>query len=124
MSVSTVLLGTFTGGPGGGMDEEGPPSESEGLYTVQFDSASGEFVPGSLRLRAEVASLKKELEARKDYPAVVAERNGLREAMAKACATSANARRADASRRLIAEGLGDFPAMFDEAICKGGSTRA
>ena len=56
MSVSTVLLGTFTGGPGGGMDEEGPPSESEGLYTVQFDSASGEFVPGSLSLRAEVAT--------------------------------------------------------------------
>ena len=70
-------------------------------------------------LHATLASLKKELEARKDYPAVVAERNGLREAMAKACATSANARRAEASRRLIAEGLEDFPALFDEAICAG-----
>ena len=70
-------------------------------------------------LHATLASLKKELEARKDYPAVVAERNGLREAMAKACPTSANARRAEASRRLIAEGLEDFPALFNEAICKG-----
>ena len=70
-------------------------------------------------LRATVESQEKELEARKDYHAVVAERNGLREAMAKACATSPNARRAEASRRLIAEGLEDFPALFDEAICEG-----
>ena len=70
-------------------------------------------------LRAEVASLKKKVEARKDYDAVVAELKGLQKAMAKACATSANARRAEASRRLIAEGLEDFPALFDEAICEG-----
>ena len=31
-SSSTVFLGTFTGGPGGGMASDHGPSESEGIY--------------------------------------------------------------------------------------------
>jgi 6-phosphogluconolactonase len=49
----TLMVGTFTGGPGGGMDMDGPPSESHGIYSVQFDPESGEFVDGTLKLRAD-----------------------------------------------------------------------
>ena len=35
------------------MDMDGPPSESQGIYSVQFDPDSGEFVDGTLKLRAD-----------------------------------------------------------------------
>ena len=38
---STVFLGTFVGGPGGGMRLDGPPSESAGIYSARFDPSTG-----------------------------------------------------------------------------------
>jgi 6-phosphogluconolactonase (cycloisomerase 2 family) len=52
MPVHTVFLGTFTGGPGGGMEMDGPPSASEGIYTAQFDDETGQL--DQLKLVAEV----------------------------------------------------------------------
>ena len=40
-SSSTVFLGTFTGGPGGGMASDHGPSESEGIYTAAFNADTG-----------------------------------------------------------------------------------
>jgi hypothetical protein len=48
-SSSTVFLGTFTGGPGGGMASDHGPSESEGIYTAAFNADTGvsELCPAS-----------------------------------------------------------------------------
>lgn len=35
------------------MDMAGPPSESLGIYSVEFDAESGKFVDGTLKLRAD-----------------------------------------------------------------------
>jgi len=59
MAPLTVMIGTFTapnGDIGGGMDMEGAPSESHGVYSVSFDPSTGTFDAGTLALRADAGA--------------------------------------------------------------------
>ena len=59
MAPLTVMIGTFTapnGDIGGGMDMEGAPSESNGVYSVSFDPSTGTFDAGTLALRADAGA--------------------------------------------------------------------